>query len=248
MKDQRGLVEVRVLAGERLIPTREYTHRDKTYIEAKMGQRFTVEVRNLTAEPVEIVMSVDGLDIHDLKIASHQKPGFVIGRYSTHRFEGFRVSQQDVASFRFGAIEAAYAALMDSPNNIGVIGVAVFQEKERFHFRENKSDVLDELFDSFVPMPTPTPTAEPTRIPTPDMLIGARPGDLGTTAGERRRERVVSTSFERLTSTPAAVLTVRYEDRASLEKLGIKVVDLPAALAMREKATPFPRYVQTRRA
>ncbi|OGE19824.1 hypothetical protein A3A14_02000 [Candidatus Daviesbacteria bacterium RIFCSPLOWO2_01_FULL_43_38] len=240
MKDKRGLVEVRVLVGERLVPTRGYTHWGKTYIEAKMGQRFAVEVRNLTAGPIEVVMAVDGLDIQDGKIASLGKAGFVIGWYKDHLFEGFRMPQQDVAEFRFGALDASYATLMDTPNNIGVIGIAVFQEKERFHFRESEPDVLDELLDSFVPISTPTPTVEPTRTLTPDMLIGARPDGLGTMAGERRRERVAPTSFERLTLLPAAEITLRYRDRAILESLGIRVVDLPGSLARREEAQLFP--------
>ncbi len=255
MKDR--LVEVRVLAGNKLIPAKEYRHEGKTYIEAKMGRPYAVEVRNLSAGPVEVILSVDGLDILDRKVAGYHKPGFVIGRYRSFTFNGFRLpGTEEVASFMFGALEAAYATLMDAPDNVGVIGIAVFQEQTGFYNLWPDPEQIDDLFGPLgsrrglpTVLPTPTPTPIPTRTPIPERPMGMptptqkRATPLGTVFGERLKNRTVYTSFERLTEKPAAVFTIRYEDRASLEKLGIRVIDLPGSLARREEAQPFPRYI-----
>jgi hypothetical protein len=49
-----------------------------------------------------------------------------------------------------------------------------------------------------------------------------RPG-LGTGFGERHGSRVVEVAFERASSTPAAMLSLRYDDRPGLRALGIDV-------------------------
>ena len=54
--------------------------------------------------------------------------------------------------------------------------------------------------------------------------------------GERREAKINSTSFDRATSSPASVISLRYEHRESLRALGIPIDDLAA----RETANPFP--------
>ena len=44
---------------------------------------------------------------------------------------GFRQSFSEVAAFRFTSPHASYSARMGTPENVGVIGVAVFPERER---------------------------------------------------------------------------------------------------------------------
>ncbi|HUB06230.1 MAG TPA: hypothetical protein VMB50_04480 [Myxococcales bacterium] len=70
-----------------------------------------------------------------------------------------------------------------------------------------------------------------------------RPG-LGTEFGEERDSRVTEVAFERASSTPAAVLSLRYNDRAGLLALGIDVDGcgtLNGELGLRETADPFRR-------
>jgi hypothetical protein len=68
-----------------------------------------------------------------------------------------------------------------------------------------------------------------------------RPG-LGTEFGEAHASRVESTSFERASARPEAVLTFRYDDREGLLALGIDVDgrwDRDAEARRRERASPF---------
>ncbi len=69
-----------------------------------------------------------------------------------------------------------------------------------------------------------------------------RPG-LATEFGERRTSYAESVTFDRQSSRPAAVLSVRYDDREGLLALGIDVDGwrLRRDLGLRETADPFRR-------
>lgn len=69
-----------------------------------------------------------------------------------------------------------------------------------------------------------------------------RPG-LGTEFGERRESHVTSVPFFRASTRPAAVLSLRYDDRRGLAALGIDVDGRHAAddRWLRERADPFRR-------
>ncbi|WP_437971366.1 hypothetical protein WMF04_19600 [Sorangium sp. So ce260] len=130
MRDLKGIVDVELLAEENgaLAPAREYVHRDTTYVEGRSGQRYALRVRNLTGGRVEVVPSVDGLDVQSGKDASFDLRGLVIRPHESFDFTGFRISHTEVATFRFGSIEQSYAAKIGKPRNVGVIGLAVFEE------------------------------------------------------------------------------------------------------------------------
>ena len=99
------------------------------------GERYSIYVRNRTDKRIEVVLSVDGLDVMDGRPASHGKRGYVIAPRGRLEVEGFRRSFESVAAFRFGSVDSSYAARRGaSTRNVGVIGVAVFKE------RDDKSD------------------------------------------------------------------------------------------------------------
>jgi hypothetical protein len=130
MRDLKGIVAVELLVEENgaLAPAREYVHGDTTYVEGRSGQRYALRVRNLTGGRVEVVPSVDGLDVQRGQDASFDLRGLVIGPHDAFDFTGFRISHTEVATFRFGSIEQSYAAKIGKPRNVGVIGLAAFQE------------------------------------------------------------------------------------------------------------------------
>jgi hypothetical protein len=102
----------------------------RKYVLGEHGGRYTIRVANPSARRVEVVVSVDGLDVIDGKAASFGKRGYVINPYGEVRIDGWRTSMQSVAAFRFGRVADSYAARTGSARNVGVIGVAVFAERE----------------------------------------------------------------------------------------------------------------------
>lgn len=102
----------------------------KRFVSGITGERYEIVVKNESEKRVEIILSVDGLDVLDGKAANYKKRGYIVEADSQLEVEGFRTSDASVAAFRFGTVPESYANLKKRGTaNVGVIGVAVFQEK-----------------------------------------------------------------------------------------------------------------------
>ncbi len=101
----------------------------RVYVVGQDGELYNIEVRNDSKFRLEIVASVDGLDVVDGRVASPEKRGYVLEPFSTIKIDGFRTSDQTVAAFRFGAVKDSYAARTSGDRNVGVIGIALFAER-----------------------------------------------------------------------------------------------------------------------
>jgi len=123
----RAPYDVQVIreGGEQL-PT--YGMRGRFYVQGNEGERYTIRVTNPTANRVEAVVTVDGLDVIDGENGDLRKRGYVVPAYGDVRIEGFRTSQADVATFRFSAVSDSYAGKKGKARNVGVIAVAIFEE------------------------------------------------------------------------------------------------------------------------
>jgi hypothetical protein len=109
------------------VPT--YQLKDRFYVQGNSGERYTVRVTNPTANRVEAVVTVDGLDVIDGEAGDLHKRGYIVPAYGEVKVEGFRTSQQDVATFRFSAVSNSYAGQKGAARNVGVIAVAIFEEQ-----------------------------------------------------------------------------------------------------------------------
>jgi hypothetical protein len=96
----------------------------------RRGARYSIVVKNRSTDRVEAVASVDGLDVLDGRPASLAKRGYIVAGGSTLRIEGFRQSDSTVAAFRFGEVGDSYAASKGDTRDVGVIGVAVFGDRD----------------------------------------------------------------------------------------------------------------------
>ena len=102
---------------------------DRWFVVGQEGRRYVIVVRNKTDLRLEIVLSVDGLDVLDGRQASVRKPGYIMAPRSELKVDGFRQSTESVAAFRFSPVRESYAAQKHhNTQNVGVIGVAVFNE------------------------------------------------------------------------------------------------------------------------
>ena len=117
------------LIGENGLSLDTYQHRGRFYVLGDAGDRYSIRVSNPTSQRVEAVISVDGLDVIDGKAADLRKRGYVIPAYGDLRVDGFRVSTREVATFRFSSVRNSYAGRKGKARNVGVIGVAIFEER-----------------------------------------------------------------------------------------------------------------------
>lgn len=106
-----------------------FFHRGRYYVHGNAGTRYTIRVSNPTAQRVEAVVSVDGLDVIDGESGDLRKRGYVVPPYGEVRIEGWRTSLADVASFRFSAVKGSYAGKKGKARNVGVVAVAIFAEQ-----------------------------------------------------------------------------------------------------------------------
>jgi len=118
-----------------------YFSAGKRFIVGERGGRYEIVVRNESGTRAEVVLSVDGLDVIDGRSASVRKNGYVLDPGETLVADGFRTSDATVAAFRFSSVDRSYAALRHGDTrNVGVIGVAVFTEKNRDQEKRRKAN------------------------------------------------------------------------------------------------------------
>jgi hypothetical protein len=128
LRSQVGAYELEVLVDG--VPARTFVHAGETHVLGQQGSRYVLRVHNRSARRIEAVVSVDGLDVIDGKAGDFaHKRGYLVDAHGFVDIEGFRLSQQEAAAFRFAAIAESYAAKTGSARNVGVIGVAVFPER-----------------------------------------------------------------------------------------------------------------------
>ena len=110
---------------------REYSHKERTYIEGRKGQNYVIKIRNNGSRRILAIPTVDGLSVLDGKTADYSSPGYIVDGYSSLTVKGWRRSDDEVAEFFFSTNDDSYSASMGKGGNQGVIGVAVFREKEK---------------------------------------------------------------------------------------------------------------------
>ena len=256
------LVDVNVIDRDSGAQLPVYRHNGEWWVAGRPGARYAVQVRNATGERVMGVMSVDGVNVISGDTASWDQSGYVLSRYQNAQITGWRKSSAEVAAFHFTALPNSYAARTGRPDNVGVIGVAVFRER-------------------YAPPPRPLPRPAPryespaagersagvarnqaSPSPSASARAEAAPADaevdawqsqksapaaprLGTGYGERETSYSGTTQFERRSGQPDEVITLRYDSRDNLVAMGIIPAYAPAP-PVRPDAfpeSPDARYV-----
>ena len=124
------LVEWGVKGGIGFLPTyKEYGY-GRRLVAGEHNSTYWIAVKNRCKSALEIVASVDGLDVQDGQPASFSKRGYIVQPGENIEIEGFRTSYSRVAAFKFSSVSNSYANLRHgNTRNVGVIGIAVFTQK-----------------------------------------------------------------------------------------------------------------------
>ena len=220
------LVELDILDRDsgRVLP--EYRHRGQGWIAGTPGHRYAVRLSNRTGERVKVVLSVDGVNAVSGETAASRQTGYVLAPWQSTEIAGWRKSMEDVAQFVFTDLGDSYAARTGRPDNIGVIGIAVFREAPP-----------PRLFPS--PPPPPIASAESAataRTASRQAHAEAAPQSLGTGHGQREWAPVGRTDFRAATRTPQQVTRLRYDDARTLVANGV----LPAHHHAADGPRAFP--------
>ncbi len=123
-----GKIDFSVKSDNASLPL--YRDNGRYYLQGKAGQAYRLVYHNNSKTAIyEVVASVDGLDVLDGSKASRYNRGYVLKPNATLVIEGFRKSDDAVASFIFSKPADAYAAntAAGSVNNTGIIGTAIYE-------------------------------------------------------------------------------------------------------------------------
>ncbi len=204
-----------------------HLHDGRRYVAGTPGNRYAISIRNRTGGRVLAVMSVDGVNAVTGETAAWNQSGYVFDSWQRWEIRGWRKSQERVAAFEFTALPGSYAARTGRPQNVGVIGVALFREARPappVELQRRESGAPGAAENGVAAAPATADSAE-------------RRGDqskLGTGHGRSEDSRVSFTDFERARPTPDEVITIHYDSRDNLIALG--VIPPPRAPA----PNPFP--------
>ncbi len=232
LRDARSAYRVEVLVGGAPAPT--FRHRGETYLLGQQGARYLIRVHNHSRRRVEVVVSVDGLDVIDGGRANYaHKRGYLVDAQSHVDIDGWRLSRGKAAAFRFSSVPDSYAKRTGRPRNIGVIGVAVFPERRRPRISRWQRGAPPAAPKA----PFPGDGAR-TESPAKSRSQSSSSG-LGTAFGEAVHSPITEVTFHRQNPVkPAYVLGVRYNDRQGLVAMGVDV-DGRNRVHARQHATPF---------
>ncbi len=202
-----------------------YQHDGRYYIAGQPGHRYQIQLRSLEGGRVLGVLSVDGVNAISGDTAEWSQTGYVLGPYASSDVRGWRKSLNQVADFVFADAAQSYASRTGRPDNVGVIGVAVFRERLRprpiMPMAQSPVRAPAEAARAAPAMPVP-PAPAPAPImaaPTADSVMAGSP--LGTGHGPREDSQVSYTGFIRASSTPDEVVTLYYDTRERLLAQGV---------------------------
>jgi hypothetical protein len=219
----------------RVLPV--YAHAGHRYVIGKPGNEYAIRVRNTAGERILAVMSVDGVNVITGDTAAPLQSGYVLGPNETYGVAGWRKSMSRTAAFYFTALADSYAARTGRPDNVGVIGIAIFRERPKVRAvlpsvespradaaKAESAGAVDSRSNAARAAPQPA-SAEPTQ------------SRLGTGHGRSEESQTTYTNFARASETPSETITFFYDSYENLLAQGVPVGLPPLA---RLQPDPFP--------
>jgi len=228
------------------------------YIEALKGRPYAIRVTNPYPVRVAVALSVDGLNTIDARhttAAAARK--WVIEPYGTVTISGWQTSLSDARRFEFTTEAGSYGARLGRVDDLGVISAVFFRERlrqpipviawdSRLSAGAPPSDASRNAEGAGAAGSAGVPTAQrkadaakPAPAASPSVV--AESTEYAATGIGGRIDHAVTEMTLDLEDTPAAALTLRYEYRAVLVRLGVLPAPQPTDDAMdrRERARGF---------
>lgn len=230
-------------------------HNGEYWVAGRPGAHYAIQINSRDGRRLLAVTSVDGVNILTGETAGAQQRGYVFAPWQGYSVAGWRKSNEQIAAFTFTSIPKSYAARTGRPRNVGVIGVALFPEKQRQYVppppppvMQEKSEAApsagaDELAEVQVTgsrmqrgAAADSSVASGSRRDRAPSTAQAPAPSLGTGHGRREHSVVVQVPFERESDSPAEVIRIRYDSHDNLVAMG--VIQRPAPRP--RPLDPFP--------
>jgi len=198
------------------------------------GARYAIEIRNCIGGRLLAVTSVDGVNVLSGATAGWDQAGYVFNPGERYQITGWRKTNAEVAAFTFTKSPNSYAERTGRPANVGVIGVAIFRERQPQAVyappkiappaRQPEAPRAGES-DRALASPSTAITAAADQAhasaPAPASPFPMPAPKLGTGHGEREYSYVENTEFPRMQPEPNEVIRIRYDSLDNLMAMGI---------------------------
>jgi hypothetical protein len=255
-----GIADVSILDRDSGAMLEPHYYRGEYWVAGRPGARYAIEIHNRLGLRVMAVTSVDGVNVVSGATAALDQTGYVFDAGESYQITGWRKTDAEVAAFTFTASPNSYADRTGRPANVGVIGVAIFRERQ-------PQPVYAPPTIGEMPLPSPhaqPPSATDSAAKNQSMAMAgsvaaaARAANsasiavpspapapkLGTGHGEREYSYVNRTEFARLQSQPNEVIRIRYDSLDNLFAMGIVRRPRPVLPTVNPfPASPAPDYV-----
>jgi hypothetical protein len=235
------LLDVQVVDQDQgyTLPTLPYAGRD--YLEGQPGHRFSVVLQNRSGGRVLAVLSVDGVNAISGQTAGSSQAGYVVEPWQRVEIRGWRKNYSEVNEFYFSTFADSYATRTGRPQNLGVIGVAAFRERQRqpeplaYAPPAPSTGTMGSAMEKSAADSASVASGSRGRLNEPESRSAA-PQQLGTGYGDRRYDPVTQTTFERESARPNQVASLFYDSYDALVARGI----IPTRGYSRTQPDPFP--------
>lgn len=226
----RPLVDLAVVDRDDGSVLPQYRHAGEAWVAGVPGHRYAVRLANASGARVLVVLSVDGVNAVTGEDADPAQAGYVLEPWASAEVAGWRKSLDNVAGFRFTALPGSYAARTGRPGNVGVIGIAVFRERQvpRVYLRRPSPPPPYRMAEEATPAdarnaaPAAGRAADDALAGAASNQAGAARQRVGTGHGERAWSPVGRTTFLRA-GGPVQLTELRYDAPARLRALGIRI-------------------------
>ena len=222
------LTDIRLFdrAEGRTLPV--YWHDGKAYVVGKPGNEYQIMLGNRGDADVLAVVSVDGVNVVTGQTASPDQNGYVLNRWESVDIKGWRKSLSGTAAFYFTSLPDSYAARTGRPDNVGVVGVALFRrkgqeqrEQEGYHAPPLGSQAEPKTADSAAAPAAPLAGDSAAHAGSAQSAPQRREKSLGTGHGRNETSYAEYTTFERASNTPEEVITIYYDSYRNLLARGV---------------------------
>jgi hypothetical protein len=229
------LAEMQVIDRTTGSTLRVYEHRGKHYVVGEPGHEYAVSLTNRDAGRLMAVGSVDGVNIVSGDTAAVDQNGYVLAPRQSFTINGWRTSLQTTAAFYFTTVQDSYAARTGRPDDLGVIGFALFRENTRCCDGWAAPRVEEQRA-----RPEADAAAPPSASAKSEASASARAqrdDRVGTGYGRNEYSYVTYTDFEPASPRPSEMLTLYYDSYENLRRKGV----IPARSRWQPREPrPFP--------
>ena len=241
---QFGRVDLVRKSDGGVLPT--YAKDGRNWVVGTPGEEYAVRVCNSTGGRMLTVLSVDGVNVITGATAAPSQSGYVLSPYECADIGGWRKSMAQTAAFYFTELPDAYATRTGRPENVGVVGVAFFPERQRPPVAWKDRPRAAGEMRSEAPAAKELGAAQPSsadsaaKVQRDDSMAkpSAPAARLGTGHGRMEDSPTQWTAFERASPYPAETIAIHYDRRENLIAMGV----LPPPYVAHKTPNPFPAW------